>query len=287
MIRTYISTLLFSLFFSPLLFSQSTASLVQVPTNVFVNEGKTSFDSILFVNDELIYAVEDLFDKRELSHEFTLDSSKFSKYWDVFGNQWYWVKLKPNKPPFLLFSGISSFIDEKEYVELFDVSRETKNLIYSTSGNLLAYKVHPFTDEIVLFVHEYPCCQSASHNIINIRYVNDTIQTKQRFFVGRDSGDMVGPFFPDSIQQPKGYKELTTKTTLRWSPATVNNNAFIGRAKSNVIIHYNEGAVYKVLHENEGWQFVIMFNGIAEEQSSVLNYTNFVNRPVYGWISKN
>ena len=97
---------------------------------------------------------------------------------------------------------------------------------------------------------------------------------------------MVGPFFPDSVQQPKEYKQLTAKTTLRWSPATVNNNAFIGRAKSNVIIHYNEGAVYKVLHENEGWQFVIMFNGIAEEQSSVLNYTNFENRPVYGWIKR-
>lgn len=272
---------------SPFSYSQkSTASLVHVPANIFVNNGETAFDSILYVNDSIIYAVEELFDRSELTHEFTLDGSKFSKYWEVFENQWCWVKLKPNNPPFLLFKGMVSFLDEKNYVEIFDIRKESENRIYANSGNLLAYKEHPFTKEIVLYVHEYPCCQSASHNIIQVRYVNDTIRVKKRFFVGRDHGDMVGPFFPDSVQQPKEYKQLTSKTTLRWSPEIVNNNAFTGRAQTNVIIHYNEGAVYKVLHENGGWQFVIMFNGIAEEQSSVLNYTNFINRPVYGWIMK-
>jgi hypothetical protein len=285
MIRTSIYTLLISLLVSPLSFSQkSTASLVRVPANVFVNKGETTFDSILYVNDSIIYAVEELFDSSELTHEFTLDGSKFSKYWEVFGNQWYWVKIKPNEPPFLLFKGIVSFLDEKEYVEIFDIRKEAKNRIYANSGHLLAYKEHPFTKEIVLFVHEYPCCQSASHNIIQVRYVNDTIRVKKRFFVGRDHNDMVGPFFPDAVEQPKDYKQLTSKITLRWSPEMVTNNAFAGRAKTNVIIHYNEGAVYKVLHQDKGWQFVVMFNGIAEEQSSVLNYTNFINRPVYGWI---
>jgi hypothetical protein len=260
--------------------------LVKVPANVFVNNGKTTFDSILYINGDIQEQVEKLFNRKVLSHDLTMGDNKFQKYWEVFGNQWFWIKLKPKMPPFLMFKGIISFMDEKEYVELYNVNKPDNNLIFTSSGNLLAYKKHPFTKEIILFVHEYPCCQSASHNIIQVRYANGDARVKERFFVGRDDGDMVGPFFPDTVEHPKEYKQLTSKTTLRWSPATVNNNAFIGRAKSNVIIHYNENALYKVLHEENGWQFVVMFSGITEEQSTVLNYTNFINRPVYGWIMK-
>lgn len=284
MIRTFIITLLIFLLTSHLSFSQSTTSLVRVPSDVFVNNGKTTFDSILFSNKDIEKQVEKLFNREILSHDLTFGDTKFAHYWEVFSNQWFWVKLKPNRPPFLLFKGIVSLLDEKEYIELYDVNKSEDSLIYTSSGNLLAYKEHPFTKEIILYIHEYPCCQSASHNIIQVRYANGEIRAKERFFVGRDTGDMVGPFYPDSVQQPKDYKQLTSKTTLRWSPAIVNSNAFIGRAKSNVIIHYDEGSIYKVLHENEGWQFVVMFNGITKEQSSVLNYTNFINRPVYGWI---
>lgn len=285
MIRTVISTLLLLFLFNYTTFSQSTISLVRVPAKVFVNNGKTTFDSVLFVNKDIKKQVEKIFDRKILSHDLALGNDPFEKYWEVFGNQWFWIKLKPELPPFLLFNGIVSLLDEKEYIELYDINKEN-NLIYTNAGHLLAYKEHPFTKEIILFQHEYPCCQSASHNIIHIRYANDTIRVKERFFVGRDDGEMVGPFFPESVNHPKEYKTLKNKTTLRWSPETVNNNAFIGRAKSNVIIHYEEGAVYKVLQEVEGWQFVVMFNGISEEQSSVLNYTNFVNRPVYGWIKR-
>jgi hypothetical protein len=284
MIRTSIFSLLTLVLTSSLSLSQATASLIRVPASVFVNEGKTNFDSILYVNVKTQTEVKKLFDRKEFMHDLTLGDTKFEKYWDVFGNQWFWVKMKPDMPPFLLFKGISSFMDEKEYVQLFNVQKSEKSLIFSNSGNLLAYKIHPFTNEIILYVHDYPCCQSASHNIINVRYSNGEIRLKDRFFVGRDDGEMVGPFFPETVEQPSSYKKLTAKTTLRWSPATVNNNAFIGRAKTNVMIHYNEGAVYKVLHENEGWLFVVMFSGIAEEQSTVLNYTNFINRAVYGWI---
>lgn len=286
MIRTLIFTLS-ALIITSSVFSQSTISLVRVPASVFVNEGKTNFDSILYINDQVRVKVEKLFDRKKLSHDLTLgDDATFDKYWEVFGNQWHWVNLKPGMPPFLLFKGISSFMDEKEYVQLFNVQKSEENLIFSNAGNLLAYKRHSLTNEIILYVHEYPCCQSASHNIIHVRYSNGKIRVKERFFVGRDDGNMVGPFFPETVNQPKEYKQLTDKTTLRWSPAIVNNNAFLGRAKSNVIIHYIEGAIYKVLQEKDGWQFVVMFNGIAEEQSTVLNYTNFVNRAVYGWIRK-
>jgi len=51
-----------------------------------------------------------------------------------------------------------------------------------------------------------------------------------------------------------------------------------------MIINYNEGALYKLLYEKDNWQFVVLFNGIAEEQSKVLNYTNFKNKGVYGWM---
>jgi hypothetical protein len=286
MIRTSIYTLLFTLLVYNISFSQATISLVNVPADVFVNKGKTTFDSILYVTNDIQKQVEKIYNNKDLSHEFTRGDYTFEKYWEVFGNQWFWVKLKPKMPPFLLFRGIISFFDEKEYIELYDVNKPEDNLIYASSGNLLAYKEQPFTKETILFIHEYPCCQSASHNIIQVRYANGEARTKDRFFVGRDDGNMVGPFFSETVEQPKEYKKLNTLTTLRWSPATVNYNAFIGRAKSNVIIHYNEGALYKVLHEKEGWLFVVMFSGITKEQSTVLNYINFINRPVYGWIKK-
>lgn len=284
MLRIFIFS--FLILFSTTANTQSTLSLVKVPAKVFVNKGLTTFDSILFVNNKTKTEVQRLFEQRELSHELASENDVFEKYWEVFGNQWYWVKLKPDMPPFLIFKGMNSFSDEKEYIELYDVRQKEQNRIFISAGNLLAYKKHSLTGELILFVHKYPCCKSASHKIINVRYLNDEVRSNHRFFVGRDTGDMIGPFFPETVNNPKEYKYLSAKTTLRWSPAVVLKDAFLGRAESNVIINYQEGSVYKVLQENKNWQFVIMFSGITKEQSSVMNYTNFINIPVYGWIKK-
>ncbi|MEX1191056.1 MAG: hypothetical protein WEA99_03720 [Brumimicrobium sp.] len=266
--------------------SQSTASLVNIPASVFVNKGKTSFEKILYVDKTVKESIKKLFDLGEIYHELNYKNSTFDKYWEVFNNQWFLIKLNSKNPPLLLFKGFNSFMDEKQYVELYDIREEFQKRIFASAGNLLAYNKHPFTDEIVLFIHKYPCCESASHNIIRVRHINDKIVQSDSFFVGRDSGDMVGPFYPNSVDFPKTYKTLNKKTLLRWSPAVVEQGAFEGRTEKNEIIHYNKGAIYQVLKDQAEWQFVVFYSGIAEEQSMVINYTNFKIRPVYGWIQK-
>src|SRR5690554_1337005 len=109
----------------------------------------------------------------------------------------------------------------------------------------MCYITNSFTDELILFVHRYPCCKSASHNIFNIRQINENIKFHDRFFVGRDTGDMVGPFFPERVNHDGKYHFLTKKTELRWSPAVFSENAFEGWTESNLMIPYNKGAMYK------------------------------------------
>lgn len=263
-------------------FSQENPTLVDIPHEVFVNGGKTDFESFLFVDASLKEKVQQLHKDNELGHEHAFD---FKLYWNHYKDQWHYIQFHESKEVYLIFIGLKFFDDEREYVEIFDIKKDGgPKLIYSTIGRLLAYKHHSFTNELVLFIHEYPCCRSASHSIYTVRNIGNDINIKKRFFVGRDIGDMVGPFFPMTVNFSDKYEILKEKTELRWSPAIVEENAYINWTHSNFMIHYNPGAVYKVLHEINGWQFVIMYSGIAEEQSMVLNYTNFKYTGVYGWI---
>lgn len=265
--------------------TQENPSLVNIPQEVFVNKGKTNFDSILFKAPSIINKVHDLYNYTELAHDFTTSTNEFTNYWNRFQNQWYYIQFDKGGDTLLLFMGLRESSDEREYVEIYDLKKEKFNRqIFNSVGKLVAYKVQPFTQEIILFVHEYPCCRSASHNIHTIRRINGDIHTSNRFFIGRDSGDMVGPFFPEKVKFTPEYHILTQKTEVRWSPAVVEKDAYLNWSSSNFIIHYNEGAVYKTLYNHDGWQFVLLFSGIAEEQSLVINYTNFKYKGVYGWI---
>lgn len=265
--------------------AQVNPNLVNIPHEVFVNDGRTDFNKILSQDTSLISKVRDLHRFNELSHDLTIQTNNFDEYWDRYSSQWYEIKFTQDQSPLLLFSGLKNDVDEREFVELFDMEKKrNKRNLFSKVGNLLAYKIHPLTKEIVLYTHRYPCCESASHNVYRIRRTNDGLKVNDRFFVGRDSGDMVGPFFPQKVNFSDKYYKLDKKTELRWSPAVVNENALGNYTATNLIINYNEGAIYKVLHEQNDWQFVVFFNGIAEEQSMVLNYTNFKNKGVYGWI---
>lgn len=267
-----------------------TASLKDIPSNVFVNKGKTDFETLLIQKEGLKEKIKILFQQKDLlQHEFSkfFDSNaNFDNYWKVHAQNWYEVTFNKHGDKLLLYYGKVMRSDIKEHVEIYKITENGAQRLWADHGNLLAYQYHPYTKELVLYQHKYPCCNSASHTIIQLRFIDGEILTKDRFFVGRDTGDMVGPFYPDSVRYPKKFEHLEEKTLLRWSPAVVSENAFLGRTQENKMIHFKEGAIYQVLFSNEEWDFVLMFNGINEEQSMVLNHTNFINRPIYGWMRR-
>lgn len=276
-----------SIVISTSIYSQVDPNMVDIPHQVFVNGGTDDFDQILYKDETIAEKVKSLHTYIELGHDFPAQMHTFDEYWERYKEQWFYIQFKENKSPMLLFHGLRNSDDEREYVEIYNMDKTINNrMVFSEIGRLLAYKKHPFTDELILFVHRYPCCKSASHNIFNIRQINENLKFHDRFFVGRDTGDMVGPFFPERVNHDGKYHFLTKKTELRWSPAVVSENAFEGWTESNLMIHYDKGAMYKILHDQGEWLFVLFFTGIAEEQSKMLNYTNFKNKGVYGWIKK-
>lgn len=263
-----------------------TITLVDIPSTVFVNKGKTNFDSILH-RENIKEKVEELFNQKILYHDYTLEvhpNSNFKTYWSVFQNKWSTIDLNNDGNHEMILQGHISAFDEKEYIEIYKQAPSGWEKIHGEVGRLLAYKVHPNTKKLVLYQHRYPCCNSASHNIITVRLVNEKIMTQSRFFVGRDSGDMVGPFFPDSVIYSSSFLQLNEKTLLRWSPAVVEQDAFTNYSETNVIIHYEKGAYYKLLYKKDDWAFVLMYSGIVNEPAVVINPANFINKPVYGWI---
>ena len=266
--------------------AQNSPSLVDIPSDVFVNNAKTNIQEILIDDDGIKSEVKFLFENQALYHELTGSDSSFERYWEAFKSNWHKVKFRENDTPLLLFMGLSSFSDEREFLELYDPSKPESSKLYAEAGRLIGYKVHPRTKELILFSHKYPCCKSASHNIYTIRYLSGKIISTDRFFVGRDSGDMAGEFFPDTAEHTASYLQLEEQKLLRWSPSIIRANAFLQRANTNAIIHYEKGAVYKQLYEIDGWAYVLFFSGIAEEKSNVINYMNFKNKGVYGWFKQ-
>lgn len=261
-------------------------SLVDVPVDVFVNKGKTNFDSI-FYKTEIESMVKELFEEGILYHDYTLEihpNSNFKTYWSVFKDKWNLVDLNNDGNGELIMQGLTTVFDEKEFIEIYKKLDGKWTKIHGEVGRLLAYKIHPNTKKIILYQHRYPCCNSASHNIITVRMIRNKIVSTSRFFVGRDNGDMVGPFYPDTVNYRAAFLQLKKKTLLRWSPEVVNKNAFRGYSETNAIIHFDKGAYYKILHNGDKWHFVLMYSGIINEQAIVINALNFVNKPIYGWI---
>ncbi len=269
--------------------SANSISLVDVPVDVFVNKGKTNFDSI-FYKTEIESLVKELFEEGILYHDYTLEvhpNSNFKTYWSVFKDKWNLVDLNNDGNGELIMQGLTTVFDEKEFVEIYNKLDGKWTKIHGEVGRLLAYKIHPNTKKIILYQHRYPCCNSASHTIITARMIRNKIITSSRFFVGRDSGDMVGPFYPDSVNYGFAFLQLKKNTLLRWSPEVVSKNAFRGYSETNAIVHFDKGAYYKILYNGDKWHFVLMYSGIVDEKAVVINALNFVNKPVYGWIETN
>lgn len=264
------------------------ATLKEIPSQVFAENAKTTMDSIWITNFDLKSAVEQIYNSPSLLfHEGAISenpSNLFENYWNDKKDNWKAIRFQKSGKISVLFEGKVFSNDTKEYVEIYHPLNDKYELIWQEYGSLFAYHIQPYTKEIVLFQHKYPCCQSASHNTYRVRLINEKIHAKKRFFVGRDEGDMVGPFFPAQAQHDNKFFYLEKETILRWSPKIVDSNAFENRSHTNEIISYQKGSCYKILAQQNDWSFVLMFSGIMEKKSAVINYINFIHTPVYGWM---
>jgi len=268
----------------------STANMRNIPSKLLVNELRTDLSNVKIINKGTKEKVGLLFAQNMLNHElttYTSSDARFESYWEAFGSYWFEIAFEESQSTKLVFNGFSFYGEDKEIFEMYHFDKNQKGTkIYMESGTMIGYKIHPRTQEVVLYVHNYPCCKSASHNLFQIRWLNQIIKVKERFFVGRDSGDMVGPFFPQTTSFPSSIDTLKNEVILRWSPAIVDSGAFEERAVTNEIIHFKENALFMKLGETENWKYILFLNGMKEEMSSVLHYSNFRRKPIYGWIRK-
>ena len=265
-------------------------TLTEIPVHVYVENPKVDFESIWIKDYDLKQHVKEIFETEGLiQHEKSLSmdpNSSFVDYWEQYKDNYRAIKFQKKGEVSILFQGYISATETKEHVQIFHKKGNNYEQIWRKHGKLIAYHIHPHTKEIVLFQHQYACCQSASHNIHRIRLINEKAHVVSRYFLGRDFGDMVGPFYPDSANHSPDFYKLEKEVPLRWSPKDVKENAFLNRAEKNIIIHFMEGSVYKILNESEDWLFVLMFSGMKDETSQVVNYNNIKNRAVYGWLRK-
>lgn len=268
----------------------STANMRSIPSELLVNGLITDLSDIKIINEGTKEKVALLFSQNKLNHDLTKyisPDADFELYWEAFGSYWFEVALENPRSNHLVFNGFSFYEESKEVFEIFQFDEhQNGSKIYMELGNVIGYKRHPRTKEIILYVHNYPCCKSASHSLFRVRSINNTIKVKERFFVGRDSGDMVGPFFPDTTVFPSSVDTLKKEVLLRWSPIIIDSGAFEGRAETNQIIHFKVNALFIELGEKENWKYVLFLNGIKEEMSAVLHYSNFLRKPIYGWVRK-
>lgn len=267
---------------------------IDVPPEVFINGSNNDLSNIFLSDIDLEGMVQKLYDTDLLPHKGAIyypEAPEFNEYWKAYSSHWNVVKLQPNSNQIeLIFNGKLSTQDAKEAFELYTISihdGENTGPIFRADGKLIAYKMSPFTSEIVLYIHDYPCCNSAGNNIIKLRVVNGETKPTKRFFIARDSEDITGPFFPKTSNFSNNIHQLNEDKDLHWSPENISQNAFKGQSNRNFIGRFQAGSNYYILNQwDDNWQFVLLLNGIQQVQSAVINPINFENRPIFGFISK-
>ncbi len=281
----------FFAFFTLALAYQFAFGSIQMPRidpSIFIPNCKTDFSAIASKNEkEKEVLVKKLFDLEMIDHFLTKSydlNAKFSDYYTVFSKNYLLIDLNNDGVNELVFSGRVTQEVESEQLSIFQFIKNNPTQIYIENGHLLAYQIHPNTKEILLFHHQYPCCDNASHNLNRLRLVNGKMQLLKRYFVGRDSG-MKGEFFPKKTTFSNHYLQTKReKTELRWSPEVITKNAWERRSENNVIALYPIRSYYKVLAKNGKWRFVLMQNAPVIQQNLVINPRNFSNTWIYGWI---
>lgn len=278
-------TFLLSFGFSALAFSY--VEMTRVDAKIFIANPETDFSKIQVRNEALkAKMVEFLFKNDLIDHIGTRaydPEALFVNYYKQFAPLYQLVDLNNDKIPELIFNGYPTEEREKEQLQIFTTIKGEPVSVYNEMGHLLAYKIHPNTKEILLYHHQYPCCENASHNLNRLRLIDNKMTLIKRYFLGRDRG-MLGKFFPEKSTFKGKFHFMKAKTPLYWSPEEITEAAWPGRSKKNIIANYPDSTVYSVLAEKGKWRFVIMHGAPVIEENRVINPANFSNTWIYGWI---
>ncbi|MDR0803116.1 hypothetical protein [Fluviicola sp.] len=271
--------------FSALTFAY--VEMTRVNAKLFISDPETDFSKIQIQNEALkVKMVQFLFDNDMVDHIGTKaydPSALFVNYYKQFGPLYQLIDLNNDKVPELIFNGYNTEEREKEQLQIFTTIKGELVSVYNEMGYLMAYKIHPNTREILLYHHQYPCCENASHNLNRLRLVNNKMTLVKRYFLGRDHG-MKGKFFPEKSTFSGKFCHTKAKTMLYWSPEEINQRAWPRRSEKNTIAAYPDSVAYSVLAEKGKWHFVIMHGAPVLEENRVINPSNFTNTWIYGWI---
>lgn len=284
-IMKFVLTAFLTINFSIIGFSY--VEMTRVDAKIFIANPEIDFSKIQIQNEALkSKMVEYLFNNDLVDHVGAKaydPSALFVNYYTQFSPLYQLIDLNNDQIPELIFNGYNSEEKEKEQFLVFTTIKGALVEVYNEMGHLLAYKVHPNTKEILLYHHQYPCCENASHNLNRLRLVNNKINLLKRYFLGRDTG-MLGNFFPKKSTFTGEFRQTKSKTTLYWSPEVIEKSAWPRRTEKNVIVNYPDSTIYSVLAEKGKWRFVIMHGMPVKEENRVINPANFSETWIYGWI---
>lgn len=271
---------------------QASAYVVMPRINekLFIANPETDFSKVAIQNPTLkAKMVQFLFDNELIEHFGTKaynTEAQFSAYYKAFEKHYQLMDLNQDRVPELIFSGHTSEDEDSEMLQVFVSEKGEIRPIYQEKGHLLAYKIHLNTKEILLFHHQYPCCENASHNINRLRLVGNSFQQVRRYFVARDS-KMKGNLFPKEVVfDGKFQYTKAEKTPLYWSNSILTKDAWQGRTPSNRITNYAPNTPYSVLAVDGKWRYVIMHGAPLVEENRVINPANFASTWIYGWIEE-
>lgn len=278
-------SIIFFTFFAFLLSIQVNAANYSIPESIFVNEGKTDFNNIFITNEsELNENVNQLFDDDVLNHEYSKAfdlNSKFVDYWLKQKQFWHLIDLNHDGVNEMFYSNDNLQAEDISF-EIYVKANNKYVARYFEKGKLIAYKIHPKTNEIILFRHQYPCCSNISHNIEMVRFLNNNFHLRKKYFVARPD-EMKTKLFPSKVNYKSNYHYLKEESKIRWSAEVIKEKA-ARTSNENVISKFPKGSVYKVLSIEKGWKYVLMCSEPSKETNRIINPANFVNTHIYGWI---
>jgi hypothetical protein len=271
-------------------FCDASVSMTRVDPSLFIHQPLVDLNAITTTNEALkLKMVEYLFENDLLDHVGTKAyqvNASFLSYYKQFGSLYRLIDLNNDHLPELIFNGFISPENDKEYLEIYGTDKGNVIRLFREVGHILAYKIQPNTKEVLLFHHQYPCCENASHNLNRLRLVGSKIVSLNRYFLGRDTG-MLGSFFPKKSKFTGRFKKLAKTTTLYWSNQRINRGAWVGRTEVNRIADYDTNVVYTVLATQKKWQFVLMKGAPKLDKGNrVINPANFTSMWIYGWIEQ-
>ncbi len=280
-------TLLITLFSSFCFSLVASVTMTRVDPTLFIANPETDLDKVTVTNEALKKSmVNYLFDADLLDHVGTKaydTQAVFDKYYTQFSAFYRLIDLNYDGLPELIFNGFVSSDDDKEYLEIYGTKKGVVTRLFKEIGHVLAYKIQPNTKEVLLYHHQYPCCENASHNLNRLRLIGNELQLQKRYFIGRDSG-MIGPFFPKKVQFTSENKRFSKTTKLYWSPAIITTDAWPRRSQTNVIASYAASSVYNVLAQTKSWSFVLVKSAPIIAPNVVINPANFLQTWIYGWV---